>query len=254
MFEALDNFRDFGGYDTADGRRLKTGLLYRSAHHGAMTDADLAALATHGIGTIVDLRRPDERKRTPSRRWPDFAGQVIESDIGEDSDDPWMTFIRSTDDLSPAAMRGYMIEYYASAPLEDRHLDLFSRYFDALERNPGGMLVHCAAGKDRTGMLVALTQHLAGVPDETILHDYLLTNTRLDFVARAPEIARSIEAVTGRAISDAAMLAGLMIEADHLRTALGSMIGAYGSIDAYIEQALGVTAPRKAAILDRLLD
>ncbi len=254
MFEALDNFRDFGGYETALGRRMKTGLLYRSAHHGAMTDADLEVLASHDIGTIIDLRRPDERKRTPSRRWPGFSGQVIESDIGEDSDDPWMTFIRTAEDLSPATMRGYMIDYYASAPLEARHLDLFSRYFRALEHNPGGMLVHCAAGKDRTGMLVALTQHLAGVPDDQIMHDYLLTNTRLDFVGRAPEIAKSIHKVTGRSISDAAMLAGLMIEADHLQTALGAIIGAYGSVDAYIEEGLGVAPGSKQVILERLLD
>ena len=254
MFEALDNFRDFGGYETADGRRMKTGLLYRSAHHGAMTDADLHALASHGIATIVDLRRTDERRRTPSRRWPGFCGRVIESDLGEDSDDPWMTFIRGADDLSPAAMRAYMIDYYASAPLEDRHLDLFSRYFEALETLSGAVLIHCAAGKDRTGMLAALTQHLAGVPDERILHDYLLTNERLDFVARGPEIARSIETVTGRPISDAAMLAGLMIEADHLRTGLGAMARAYGSIDAYLEKGLGVTSRRKQAILDRLLE
>ena len=67
-FESIENFRDIGGYDTACGRGLKRGLLFRSANHSYATDEDLAALRALGVRTIVDLRRPMERVREPSRR------------------------------------------------------------------------------------------------------------------------------------------------------------------------------------------
>jgi hypothetical protein len=86
-FDAIENFRDFGGYDTACGRGLVRGRLYRSGNHSLATEADLARLKALSIGAIVDLRHPLERAREPSRRWPDFDGAVIENDIGSDAAD-----------------------------------------------------------------------------------------------------------------------------------------------------------------------
>ena len=68
MMEGIPNFRDFGIYAGRDGRALKRGQLYRSAHHNDATDGDLDALARLDIGLIVDLRKPGERARYPSRR------------------------------------------------------------------------------------------------------------------------------------------------------------------------------------------
>ena len=67
-FEAIDNFRDFGGYGTACGRGLKAGRLFRSANHAYATDGDLAALRDLGVGVIVDLRRRRERERVRRRK------------------------------------------------------------------------------------------------------------------------------------------------------------------------------------------
>src|SRR4029434_1253795 len=77
-FEGIENFRDFGGYDTAHGRPLKRGLLYRSANHAYATEADLQRMRDLGVAAIIDLRRPDERSREPSKRWTDFGGEVVE--------------------------------------------------------------------------------------------------------------------------------------------------------------------------------
>src|SRR5580658_10336925 len=125
--DGVDNFRDFGGYGASGGRRLRTGRLYRSAHHGEASDADLEAMAALGIAVIVDLRRGEERERVPSRRHARFAGVVIENDSDEATADPWLTFVKMSD-VSEAAFRGYLLGYYRHAPFEARHLDLFSRY------------------------------------------------------------------------------------------------------------------------------
>ena len=80
---------------------------------------------------IVDLRRANEREREPSRRWSGFAAEVIENDIGQETADEWHTFIQSSD-LTEASFRDYMLDYYAKAPFQRRHIDLYARYFRAL--------------------------------------------------------------------------------------------------------------------------
>jgi len=251
--EAVENFRDFGDYPTAGGRRLKKGLLYRSASHGRATDADLAAIEALNLAAIVDLRRPGERERDPARRPAGFAGEVIQNDLGEGADDdPWWTFVRSCD-LSEEAFRGYLRDYYRQAPHKERHIDLFARYFRALVTLDGPVLIHCAAGKDRTGVLAALTHHLAGVHPDDIAQDYLLTNNPERIAARAPMVAALIEQETGRKATDAAIRAAIGVEAEYLEVAFATMIETNGSVDAYLEQALGVDAALREALEARLL-
>jgi protein tyrosine/serine phosphatase len=120
--QGVDNFRDFGGYPTAYGRRLKRGRLLRSASHGRATDADLRALADLSIAVVVDLRRKSERERDPSRRHPEFTGAVIVND--DDGPDTWREHIRRSD-LTAASFRNYLMGYYRAAPFEARHIDLF---------------------------------------------------------------------------------------------------------------------------------
>ena len=113
-FEGIENFRDFGDYAAGD-RRLRRGLLYRSAHHAKASDADLDALAGLGLSVIVDLRRTNERDRDPCRRWDGFGAQVIENDIGHEAADEWHTFLAGSD-LSEASFRNYMLALYDAAP------------------------------------------------------------------------------------------------------------------------------------------
>jgi protein-tyrosine phosphatase len=198
--EGVSNFRDYGGYPTADGRRIKTGKLYRSAHHGHATDADLEAIAALGIDVVVDLRRKGEREKDPSRRHASFAGAVIDNDLGDrgqGDEDPWQAFLRGSD-LSPESFRDYLAAYYRNAPFEPRYIDLYSRYFQALAQTDGAVLIHCAAGKDRTGILAALTHHVLGVPRDDILADFLLTNAAIDFEQRIPIITEMMATEIGR--------------------------------------------------------
>lgn len=250
-FEGIHNFRDFGGYP-ARGRALKTGRLYRSANHAHATDADLERLAALNLAVIVDLRRANEREREPCRRWQGFAASVIENDVREERDDEWRDFIMSSD-LSPESFRRYMLDYYRLAPFWTRHLDLYSRYFRALAETEGPVLVHCAAGKDRTGIICALTHHVAGVHDDDILADFLLTNDPERMARRLPFMRDHIREVSGRTPSDEAVLTGMGVEAQYLEAAFAAMREAYGSLDGYLDRALGLDGALRERIHDRLL-
>jgi len=250
-FEAIDNFRDFGDY-AAGQKRLKRGLLYRSASQARATDADLEKLAGLGLSVIVDLRRLNEREREPSRRWAGFGAQVIENDIGQESADEWHTFIQSSD-LTEASFRNYMLEYYRHLPHQRRHIDLYSRYFRALAESEGPILVHCAAGKDRTGIICALTHHLAGVHDDDIREDYLLTNDPERLTNRLPQIRDVIREATGRTASDEALMVAMRVEAEYLDMAFKVMCEAHGSLDGYLDQVLGLDGALRGRLHERLL-
>ncbi|HKP77632.1 MAG TPA: tyrosine-protein phosphatase [Phenylobacterium sp.] len=250
-FEGIENFRDFGDY-AAGQRRLKRGLLYRSAMPSRATDADLEKLAALGLSVIVDLRRANEREKEPWRRWNGFPARVIENDIGQDAADEWATFIQ-TSDLSPRSFRAYMMDYYRHAPFQRRHIDLYARYFRALVESEGPILVHCAAGKDRTGIICALTHHVAGVHEDDIQADYLLTNDPARLEKRLPTIRDMVKDATGREVSDEALLGAMRVEAEYLAEAFRVMREAHGSLDGYLDQALGLDPDLRTRLHDRLL-
>ena len=162
-----------------------------------------------------------------------------------------MTFLR-TADLTPDSGRRFMTEVYRRLAFEPSHLDLFSRYFRALGDADGPVLIHCAAGKDRTGLLAALTHHLLGVHPDDIVADYLLTNTAVDLEGRAPGIARQLETMTGRSVAHDAVVAFLGVEPVYLDTALAGIAAQHGSTDAYLAGALGVDAALRERIGARL--
>jgi protein tyrosine/serine phosphatase len=251
--EGVDNFRDFGDYRGHDGAWLRRGHLYRSASHGRASDADLEVIAGLGLAVIVDLRRRNERERDPSRRHRGFAGQVIENPTGAESEDTWRAHI-SRSDLSVESFRDYMFDYYRAAPFEARHLDLFSRYFKALADSDGPVLIHCAAGKDRTGLLAALTHHLAGVHHDDIAADFLLTNDPVRLAKRLPMVTAVIAEIAGRTPQAEAVNTAMSVEAVYLDASFAAIGERFGGVDAYLEQALGVDRPLRDRLHAKLLD
>lgn len=250
-FDALDNFRDYGDYATASGVRVRPGRLFRSAHHASVSDADLERLAGYGIGTVVDLRRPVERKRQPSRRPSGFDGVVIESDLDAVGEAPHITFLK-TADLTPESGRRFMTATYRKMPFAPSHLEVFGAYFRALAHSDRPVLIHCAAGKDRTGLLAALTHHLLGVGREELVEDFLLTNVAVDLEARAPAIGEQLRAMTGRPAAHDAVVAFMGVEPAYLDAAIEAIEDRHGSIDGYLEQALGIDRTMRDRIGERL--
>jgi protein tyrosine/serine phosphatase len=236
---------------------VKRGLLYRSAHHAQASDVDLEALAALGLATVVDLRRPHERRRDPSRRWRDFAAAVIDNDHGDPppgEDDPYHTMLRRSD-LNADVIHDWNLRYYREAPFEPRHIDLFARYFAALGAGKGPVLIHCAIGRDRTGILAALTQHLLGVHYDDIVHEYLLTNDNPRLAERTPDLIKFVTAQAGGRAPDTQTIRALThIKPELLAAAFAEMAAQHGSVDAYLESALRIDAKMRDAIAESVLE
>ncbi|MEM1087003.1 MAG: tyrosine-protein phosphatase [Pseudomonadota bacterium] len=252
-FEGVRNFRDFGGYQGEGGRQIRSGVLYRSAQFGEATQADLEALKTLSITVQADLRRPDERERH-GHRWPGEAVQVLKSDKGRAKDAPHVRFLeRAAVDADEA--RDWMVEYYRDAPYKEQHIDTFRAWFSALETLPDGQaaVVNCAAGKDRTGILCALTHTALGVDRETIMDDYLLTNEAADVATRLPEMARLFNQHIGKSYADAVYHPFVGVEPVFLNAAFDSIAQTSGRVEAYLADVLGVDDEAMQRLQDRYL-
>lgn len=249
--EGVRNFRDFGGYSTADGRQIKRGLLFRSGHYNEATENDVAKLGQLSIQFQADLRRPDEREKQPGK-WS--APNVLTSDGGREMQSPHMTFLTQVE-ADAGKAEDWMNGYYVTAPYKAHHVELFSGWFDRLAGLEGDQaaLVNCAAGKDRTGIICALTKHALGVSREDILADYDMTNVAVDIEARLPEAQRRFNEMLGKAYGADVYRPFLGVRRRYLETALDTMEAESGSVDAYLEETLGVTPDMRDALKDRLL-
>lgn len=243
MLSGVNNFRDAGGYRTPDGA-IRRNMLFRSARLTAATAEDEMLLNRLGLGTIVDLRRGAERAAFPTGGWASSC-RAITSDMGG-HDDPWVTFLRSIEP-GAAAARGYIMDFYRSMPFDDRHIDLFTRYFAALaEGRP--LLVRCSRGKDRTGIAIALTHILLGVSREDMLADYLLTNRHWNHAVHASAVAVAMSEEAQRPIDLETARAAIEVDVAYLDAAFAVIAARMGSVERYLETVLGVTAGQKEAI------
>ncbi len=251
--EGVRNFRDFGGWDTPRGR-LPRGRLWRSAAFAEATDADIARIDALGIAAICDLRRPEERRMHPNR-WPvNAAGAVVrvmESNDGGRDEPPHIAFLRNGD-LSPAAVRGFMCRLYEEIPFDARYVALFRDFFAHLIEDGGAGLVHCAAGKDRTGILCALTLMALDVGEDDVFADYEFTNTAVDLTGRLPEIRQRFEDQLGFAMPLESLTPFLGVDVAYLHAALASIRARAASVDGYLTQTLGVDGAARARLAERM--
>ncbi|MEL7541005.1 MAG: tyrosine-protein phosphatase [Pseudomonadota bacterium] len=252
-FENIRNFRDFGGYDGAGGRAVRTGVLFRSAQFGEATDADMSALAAYNIKVQADLRRPDERERH-GHRWPVNGVQVLASDKGEATQAPHVRFLTEVAVDAPKA-HGWMVDYYRAAPFKDQHVETFSAWFKAIAAlgDNQAAVVNCAAGKDRTGILCALTHHVLGVDREAIFADYELTNEAADVATRLPEMARMFNEHIGKEYDHAVYHPFVGVDAKFLEAALAAIDTESGGLDHYLSETLGVGSAEVAQLRDQYL-
>jgi protein-tyrosine phosphatase len=251
--DGVRNFRDFGGYDTLTGGKVRAGALFRSAHFAEATDADVAKIKSLGIEIVCDLRRPEERKAQVCR-WPDAdcATRVLASEDGGLDEAPHLAFLRSGD-LSAPAVRGFMRRLYAAIPFDARYVSLFSSFFSNLAEGDGAALVHCAAGKDRTGILCALTLIALDVPEEAVVADYELTNTAVDLENRLPLVRERFSAYAGRDIPLESVLPFLGVDRSYLATAMEAMRERNDGAEGYLRDVLAVDESRRNALRARLL-
>ena len=147
-----------------------------------------------------------------------------------------------------------MLGQYRRFAFEPPHVAVFRRYFATLAEHDGAVLIHCAAGKDRTGLLAALTLHLLDVEPDDIVTDYLATNIGADVEARLPPLAAHFEKLLGRTVPAESLRTMLTADPTWLAAAFAAITDRCGSVDAYLVDTLGVDAARRKAIRDRLID
>ena len=169
------NFRDLGGYRTADGRKVKWGLLYRSGSMTGLTADDYAALEKRGIRVVCDLRSTAERQAEPVA-WPHALPRVLADDYAMDNGQ----FLPKGDPRQFTAdqVRGAMASSYPR--LLTQFNGQYRRMFGELLAGHAPLAFNCSAGKDRTGIGAALILTALGVPRETVIGDYMLSNQTLD--------------------------------------------------------------------------
>ena len=252
-FENVRNFRDFGGYEGAGGRHVRTDVLFRSAQFGEASPEDLQSLDRYNIKVQADLRRPDERERH-GHRWPVEGVHVISSDKGSASQAPHVQFLTEVSVDAPKA-HGWMVDYYRAAPFKEQHVETFSAWFKALSGLQEGeaAVVNCAAGKDRTGILCALTHHVMGVDRDAIFADYELTNEAADVAERLPEAARQFNAYIGKDYPDEVYHPFVGVHRDFLDAALESIVSRSGGIEAYLAEHLKVGDPEIEVLRSKFL-
>jgi protein tyrosine/serine phosphatase len=251
ILDNVHNLRDFGGYAAAGGAIVRRGLLWRAGHQAQASDADLDTVDALALAHVVDLRGTKERAKWPSRRSDRFDAEVIAFEGETAGLAPHMEAVKGALDVNSA--RQAMIDLYAALPEREGLNAVIPRYFAALAEGKGASLVHCAAGKDRTGIACDLVLHALGVHADDRMEDYLLTNCAPDNEAR---IAHGLSMVGEKyGMRDEAAGRVIMgVEPAFLEAARASLIEAEGSIDAYLERRWGVDEAMKAKMRGHLCE
>ncbi|MBX7495456.1 tyrosine-protein phosphatase [Qipengyuania sp. 6B39] len=247
----IHNFRDFGGWETDDGARVKTGLLWRSGQHVGATDADLAAMDALGIRTVIDLRGESERERNPCRRSDAFAAEVLFYDGETTSSPPHMDIDDSVTTAEFARQR--MLAVYTRMPRNPAMIAMFGRYFRALDERDGASLVHCFAGKDRTGVAAMLVLHVLGVDRERQMAEFLRTNDAPTLTVLRDQSVPGIEERLGRTLDEEAVMALLGVREEYLETWWSEVEAEYGSLDSFLDGHLGVDEAMRERLRSRFL-
>lgn len=251
-FEGAHNFRDLGGYETRDGKRVKWGVVYRSDKLADLTDDDLVFMKRLGLKQNVDFRSEFEKQEEPDR-FPASAG---------------ITYVERPVDVEGTAVKE-IVERIQTGDVEGLDLEnllvVANRAFvtdslapfrdhihNLLDPNKLPSLVHCTAGKDRTGFAAALTLLVLGVPRETVVRDYLLTNTYTEKRINKIEWLIRFESLFRTDPEEIRPLLG--VKQRYIEAAFEAMESEYGSIDNFIRDGLGIDAAMREQLRSNLLE
>jgi protein-tyrosine phosphatase len=257
LLAAAPNFRDVGGRVTRDGRRVRRGRLYRSELLFGLTPRDLHTLASLDIRLVCDLRSPGERARLsnewPEGHTPERLALDIDDELSAVQPDKWTRRLADPG-FTAARSHAALIDNYRRMPAS--YAADLRALFERLSRpDPPRVLVHCAAGKDRTGFVSAMMLSALGVTSDEVLQDYLATGelftyerliaTRLRTVLHGAELPE-------HAYESLRVLASVHV--DFIDAALDTVRSRHGGVDAYLQRECGLDPARRAALQHNLLE
>ncbi|XWX05607.1 tyrosine-protein phosphatase (plasmid) [Aggregatilineales bacterium SYSU G02658] len=245
-FETVANLRDIGGYRTAHGQRVRRGLVFRGASLAYINEAEAAKLSEMGLRLVCDLRTPEEIAAAPdhvpagARYWHLPMLQL---------DNRWREAARMV--LIPNYLDTMTRQIYIQM-VDNQRQSLAALYREWMQPENLPALVHCSAGKDRTGVAVALLLLVLGVPEEVVLADYSHTNDFYDYIktlstdliAGLKRLGLRQEDITALLIADPANLAATLRHID----------AAYGGVEGYFRTALGFNDADLAALRATFLE
>lgn len=249
--EGAVNFRDLGGYRTRDGRQVRWGRLFRSDDLAELSRSDVVALSRLGIRLVCDFRTLDVQREEPDRSIESGATEALALPIEQVGVEPsaMRTAIR-TGGIAALQIEQLMLRSYESFVTEEQAAwsAMFARLAD-----PASLpaLVHCTAGKDRTGFASALVLLALGVPEATVFEDYLLTNYyQRDFLAF---VLRWTPLYSFFRTDPEDLRPLLEARPEYLQRSLDTIAARYGTLDAYLSEGLGITPEERRALETNLL-
>ncbi|MFM9379027.1 tyrosine-protein phosphatase [Gordonia sp. VNK21] len=255
----LPNLRDLGGWSTADGRTVRSSVLYRSTDFRTI-GGDVAVLEPLGLRTVYDLRSQAERSASPDPSLPgaaDVALDVLADDqtaipgnLDKVLSDPKVILEMEKQyggkDFDPVSL---IVGTYRDMIAMPSALTAYRRFYRGLlgaDQEPA--LFHCTTGKDRTGWAAASFLTLMGVGRDEVYHDYLLTNDRL-----LPSFDHLFEALDAAGGNSAVLKPVLGVRADYLDAAFTEVDKQFGGMAGYFEKGLQLDSAAQQQLRDRFL-
>ncbi len=242
------NFRDLGGYVTADGQQVRWGKLFRTGSMNGLTERDYQLLDSFDVATIVDFRTADERHSEPTN-WQVDNAQLLSWDYDMDMGaNGTFTDVFRQPELSAEKVEAAMAKMYPG--ILESQKPAYSAMFERLIESDDALVFNCTAGKDRTGIAAALILTALGVDRDTVFNDFMLSDTYYqqhptDFTARAHDEAemdpkqQAMMAMFKRIPADV-LQPVLGVRESFIQAAFDSMEQQSGSVLGYIQQELGV--------------
>ncbi|MBC8098201.1 MAG: tyrosine-protein phosphatase [Armatimonadetes bacterium] len=243
------NFRDIGGYQTADGQRVKWGKVYRSGSLAALTPQDFAYLAQLDIKVVCDLRSVEEVADAPDKLPPYM--QYIHTPLNTDGTGNAASRMRTLL-FEPGKLRDMMTTMYVQIMLENNAAVFGTVINQMADAANLPLLFHCTAGKDRTGVTAMLLLLVLGVPEEVVIADYTLSNQYYPQIAEFAQPMLQRTKWLGVSVND--LYPMLVADAATLHAALKHLYSRYGSIEQYLQQAAGVDEAIIAQLRANLLE
>jgi protein-tyrosine phosphatase len=239
------NFRDIGGYETADGKRVKWGQVYRAANMTRVTESDQRYLANLGIQLICDVRTPFEVKRRRDILPPGV--RYLNCPVYEKEPVKFWMLLFQRRRLRQVLFNLYItwiIDFAASA-----HGEILKQL-----SNPDNLpaIVHCTAGKDRTGMAMALLLCALGVPDEKVVEDYSLSNLVAPLYIKSTQSKVNKVRWLGFKIEQLYPL--IATPPYMMRNMLAYIHQAYGSVEEYLLNAAGLEKHHLSLLRENFLE
>ncbi|HVB41377.1 MAG TPA: tyrosine-protein phosphatase [Streptosporangiaceae bacterium] len=241
-FAELPNARDLGGYETADGRTVRTGTLLRADSLSRASRADVATLASMGVGLVIDLRGDTEIGTFGLGPW---AGRRVHLPISDTAHDivGLITQASPGTRLSEEEISGLMADTYREFVADDQARRQFATALEAIAaRDRSPVLFHCTAGKDRTGWLAAIVLTALGVKQDDVYFDYLLTNERFTTGRGAAGRCRLLESLRALVGDVQPLMPVIEARPSYLAAAFAEADSRYGGFPAFLRQGLGVDA------------